>query len=56
MNFFISFIVFCSLDALKKASKEKQTRIKMKIVDPAGKYWSPGRPKAVPLQRPQDVP
>ena len=24
--------------------------------DPAGKYWSPGRPEDVPLQRPQDVP
>ena len=23
---------------------------------PAGKYWSPGRPEDVPLQRPQDVP
>ena len=22
----------------------------------AGKYWSPGRPEDVPLQRPQDVP
>ena len=22
---------------------------------PAGKYWSPGRPEDVPLQRPQDV-
>ena len=24
--------------------------------NPAGKYWSPGRPEDVPLQRPQDVP
>ena len=23
---------------------------------PAGKYWSPGRPEDVPVQRPQDVP
>ena len=23
---------------------------------PAGKYWFPGRPKDVPLQRPRDVP
>ena len=23
--------------------------------DPAGKNWSPGRPKDVPLQRPQNV-
>ena len=23
---------------------------------PAGKYWSPGRPEDVPLQRPQNVP
>ena len=25
-------------------------------INPAGKYWSPGRPEDVPLQRPQDVP
>ena len=25
-------------------------------LNPAGKYWSPGRPEDVPLQRPQDVP
>ena len=24
--------------------------------NPAGKYWSPGRPEDVPLQRPEDVP
>ena len=24
--------------------------------NPDGKYWSPGRPEDVPLQRPQDVP
>ena len=24
--------------------------------DPAGNSWSPGRPKEVPLQRPQDIP
>ena len=30
--FFISFIVFCSLDAVKKASKKKETKIKMEIV------------------------
>ena len=32
INFNILFIVFCSLDALKKASKKKETRIKMEIV------------------------
>ena len=25
-------------------------------INPAGRYWSPGRPEDVPLQRPQDVP
>ena len=30
--FYISFIVFCSLDALKKTLKKKETRIKMEIV------------------------
>ena len=30
--FYISFIVFYSLDAVKKASKKKETRIKMEIV------------------------
>ena len=24
--------------------------------NPAGKYWSPGRPEDVPLQRPKDIP
>ena len=23
---------------------------------PSGKYWSPGRPEDVPIQRPQDLP
>ena len=32
-QFFISFIVFCSLDALKKASKKKETKMKMEIVE-----------------------
>ena len=32
-NFYFSFIAFCSLDALKKASKKKETRIKMEIVE-----------------------
>ena len=32
-NFYISFIVFCSLGAVKKASKKKETRIKMEIVE-----------------------
>ena len=27
-----------------------------KVIVPAGKYWSPGRPEDVPHQRPQDVP
>ena len=26
------------------------------MIFPAGKYWSPGRPEDVPLQRPEDVP
>ena len=29
---------------------------KAKKTNPASKYWSPGRPEDVPLQRPQDVP
>ena len=30
--------------------------IMLSRIYPAGKYWSPGRPKDVPFQRPQDVP
>ena len=33
INFYISFIDFCSLDAVKKASKKKETRINMEIVE-----------------------
>ena len=33
ISFYISFIVFCSLDALKKVSKRKEKRIKMEIVE-----------------------
>ena len=32
INFYILFIVFCSLNALKKASKKKEARIKMEAV------------------------
>ena len=32
-NFYIAFMVICSLDALKKSSKKKETRIKKEIVE-----------------------
>ena len=32
------------------------TNLESLTYDPAGKYWYPGRPEDVPLQRPQDVP
>ena len=33
INFYISFMVICSLEALKKSSKIKETRIKKEIVE-----------------------
>ena len=32
-DFYISFMVICSLDALKKSSKKKEARIKKEIVE-----------------------
>ena len=32
-NFYILFMVTCSLDALKKSSKKKEARIKKEIVE-----------------------
>ena len=32
-NFYIAFMVICSLDVLKKSSKTKETRIKKEIVE-----------------------
>ena len=33
INFYISFIVFCSFDDLKNTSKKKETRTKVEIVE-----------------------
>ena len=32
-NFYIAFMVICSLDVLKKSSKTKETRIEREIVE-----------------------
>ena len=43
----------------KNVIKSKPFKYKTSIAVstyPAGKYWSPGRPEDVPLQRPQNVP
>ena len=41
-----------------RRTKYQRTIMKIKVIHitPAGKYWSPELPEAVPLQRPQDVP
>ena len=49
-------------ELVNEYSNTYHSTIKMKSTDlksstcPAGKYWFPGHPEDVPLQRPQDVP